>query len=171
MGRPDRTTLHGLHALPGQHAATSPTRAATRIHPPGQWHAIRTRASTIRWPNIDVLQDGASATVWCRPTTTISRRASASPGLADFEVGGPHRRRHVLQPGHRQPALRHGAQPGRPCALQPGDPGLPEPDLAERALQFHRRASRRSPRPTPSPTSTNAARPTACSTCSTCSAS
>ena len=30
--------------------------------------------------------------------------------LARPQVGNPHGRRHVLQPGHRQPALRHGAQ-------------------------------------------------------------
>ena len=31
-------------------------------------------------------------------------------------MGGPHRRRHVLRAGHGQPAVRHGAQPGRPAA-------------------------------------------------------
>ena len=45
----------------------------------GNVQPIRTPASICAGPTSTCSATAASATVWCRPTTTISRRASASP--------------------------------------------------------------------------------------------
>ena len=87
--------LLGLHAVCGQHAATSPTRAAIRSSSARARAPTRMPASQSAGRRSTRSATAASATAWCRPTTTISRRASASP-IRRLEMGRPHRRWDVL---------------------------------------------------------------------------
>ena len=56
------------------------------------------------------------ATAWCSTTRRTSRRGSAGRGHPSEQVVGPRRHGHLLHAGHRQPAVRHGAQPRRAAA-------------------------------------------------------
>ena len=67
----------------------------------------------IRWPNIDVRRMAAWATAWSHGQQRF-RSAHRHHLEPDRQVGHPHRRRNVLCAGHRQSALRYGAQHRRP---------------------------------------------------------
>ena len=73
---------------------------------------------TIRWPQIETVLRRRTGRHPRSDRLQRFRAAHRHRLFARLEMGGPFRLRHVLQPGHRQSAVRSGAQHRRPHPRQ-----------------------------------------------------